>query len=91
MILPLGLLLMASVVIPLKLWDGQGLDRVRRLESELENLKEGNGQIRRENEALRAEIRAFHSDPRYVEKVARDELGMVSENEIIYQFPNREK
>ena len=89
MLLPLGLLLMASVVIPLKLWDGQGLDRVRRLERELEELKEGNAQIQRENDALRNEIRAFHSDPTYMEKVARDELGMVGENEIIYQFPNK--
>ena len=91
MALPIGLLLLASIVIPFKLWDGRGLDRVRRLEGELADLKEKNAQIRRENEALRTEIRAFHSDPTYVEKVARDELGMVGDNEIIYQFPNMGK
>ena len=91
MILPLGLLLMASIVVPLKLWDGQGLDRVERLRQELENLKESNAQIRRENDALRTEIRAFHSDPAYIQRVARDELGMVGEDEVIYQFPDSQK
>lgn len=87
----MGLLLTASIVVPLKLWDGQGLDRVERLRKELENLKEINAQIRRENDAFRMEIRAFHSDPTYIKRVARDELGMVGEDEVIYQFPDSKK
>jgi cell division protein FtsB len=43
--------------------------------------------LERENLALRLEISAFHSDPSYIEKVARDELGMVGPDDVIYQFP----
>ena len=85
--LPIALLLAAAVGVPLKVFDRNGLARVERLERELEFLERANREIRRENDALRQRIRAFHSDPGYVEKIARDELGMVGPDEIIYQFP----
>ena len=59
-----------------------------RLELELLQLNETNRRLIRNNDALRSKIRAFHSDPEYMEKVARDELGMVGPLEIIYQFPD---
>jgi len=85
--LPISLLLLAAVAVPLKILDSEGLERVERLDRELEDLEASNRQLERENDALRREIHAFHSDPRYVEKIARDELGMVGPDEIIYQFP----
>ncbi|MFO8073029.1 MAG: septum formation initiator family protein [Polyangia bacterium] len=85
--LPVGLLLAALIFLPLKLLDERGLSRVEELSAQLEVLRDKNRRIRWENRALRKEIRAFHSDPQYVEKVARDELGMVGPDEIIYQFP----
>ena len=81
-------LLFAAVAVPMKICDHQGMDRVKRLKRELSSLKGANDQIRRENEALANRIRAFHSDPAYIEKIARDEFGMVAPGEIIYQFPN---
>ena len=90
-LLPIALLLAAAIVVPLKLFSSQGLERVERLEQELQVLKENNRQLARENQTLLSEIRAFHSNPGYIEKVARDELGMVGPNEIIYQFPDEEK
>ena len=89
--LPIALLLAAVIVVPLKIFSSQGLERVERLEQELRVLKESNQELARENQALLSEIRAFHSNPGYIEKVARDELGMVGPNEIIYQFPDDDK
>jgi len=43
-----------------------------------------------ENKALREEIDRLRNDPEYVEYVARRELNLVRENEIIYRF-NDEK
>ncbi len=83
----ISLLLLASIGVPLKVFDSKGLERVDRLQKELYTLKETNTRIKRENTALRNEIRAFHANPGYIEKVARDELGMVGPFEIIYQFP----
>jgi cell division protein FtsB len=81
------LLLVSAVVVPLKILDGKGVDRVERLREELSEIEEANRQLRRENDALRVDIHAFHANPDYVEKVARDELGMVGRDEVIYQFP----
>lgn len=86
--LPAGLLLAAAIFVPLKIFDHKGLARIDRLQTELEGLEDTNRQLRRENDALRMQIQAFHSDPGYVEKIARDELGMVGPEEIIYQFPD---
>jgi cell division protein FtsB len=85
--LPVALLLAAAIFVPVKLFDARGFGRVEKLKGELERLEETNRAIARENESLRAQIRAFHSDPEHIEKVARDELGMVGPDEIIYQFP----
>jgi cell division protein FtsB len=86
--LPVALLLLTAIYVPLKIFDHKGLARIERLTEELESLGDGNRVLRRENDSLRRQIQAFHSDPGYVEKVARDELGMVSPEEIIYQFPD---
>lgn len=86
--LPAGLLLAAAIFVPLRVFDHRGLARIDRLKTELEGLEDTNRQLRRENDGLRMQIQAFHSDPGYVEKIARDELGMVGPEEIIYQFPD---
>ena len=88
MVLLILLLFGAAIVVPLKIYDPNGLPRVERLKRELDSLNEANAKLRRENQALRLEIHAFHSNPYYIEKVARDELGMVGRDEVIYQFPS---
>jgi len=46
-----------------------------------------------ENQKLREEVRRLQHEKRYIEEIARKELGMVKEGEIIYQFdsPNEKK
>jgi cell division protein FtsB len=39
-----------------------------------------------QNEELRGEITALRSDRRYIERIARTELGMVRDDELIFQF-----
>lgn len=90
-LLVLGLLFIGGVTVPLKIFDSNGLDRVERLEKELSTLSEGDAALKRENELLRGQIRAFYADPDYIEKVARDELGMVGPHEIVYQFSSSSK
>ena len=42
-----------------------------------------------QNEALRVEIAALRSDRRYIERIARTELGMVRDDELVFQFADR--
>jgi cell division protein FtsB len=83
------LLLLAAVVAPLKVFDPKGFERVERLRAELMELNEANARLKRENETLRFEIQSFHENPDFIEKVARDELGMVGPDEIVFQFPSK--
>jgi cell division protein FtsB len=43
------------------------------------------------NSALRQEIKSLRSDRRYIEDIARRELGMVKADELVYQFPAQGK
>lgn len=39
-----------------------------------------------ENRKLREEVKRLQYEKRYIEEIARKELGMVKEGEVIYQF-----
>ena len=47
--------------------------------------------LKEKNRLLAAEIRRLRGDPKYLESVARKELGMIKENEIIYRFKSGQK
>jgi len=64
----------------------QGLLGLYRLEQEKARLELRLAQLQAENERLRAEIERLKNDPAYLEKVAREELGMVQQDELVFQF-----
>lgn len=65
----------------------QGLLRINDLKRERNLIEEKSAELRATNEKLRQEIALLQSDRRYLERIARTELGLVKPNEIIYQFP----
>jgi cell division protein FtsB len=71
----------------------QGILHLLRLQKELGRLRETNARMQEENRHLREEARRLRYEKRYIEEVARKELGMVKEGEILYQFdfPNEKK
>jgi cell division protein FtsB len=85
--LPFGLLVVAIVCVPLGILDEQGLPRYRALKSERAEIERINERLRREVEQLQREVEALRSDPVAVERIARDELGMIRPDEILFQFP----
>ena len=88
-ILPFSLMVMAIMTVPTLVLDEQGLPRYRHLRGELQELRESNEELVREIATLKGEIEALRSDPAYVERIARDELGMVRAEEFVFQFPPR--
>lgn len=56
-----------------------------RLEQKLLDLKKSNEDFIAKNDILKKEILLLRNDMRYIEKVARDELGMVKQNDIVYR------
>ena len=39
------------------------------------------------NRQLREELNRLENDPTYIEKIARDKLGMVKKGELLYRVP----
>jgi len=86
-LLPFGLLVLSIVAVPLRILDEQGLPRYRALKGELREVEAQNERLRREVRDLDRQVDALRSDPAAIERIARDELGMVRDGELIFQFP----
>ena len=82
-------MVMAIMTVPTLVLDEQGLPRYRRLREELSELRNSNEELIREIAKLKGEIDALRTQPSYVERIARDELGMVRAEEFVFQFPSR--
>lgn len=85
-LLPLGLLLFAIVFVPLRILEAEGLPRYRALRAELQQTQEVNARMRRQVIALQQRVDRLRTDPEAIERIARDELGMLRGDEIVFQF-----
>jgi cell division protein FtsB len=63
-----------------------GLPRYRVMRYELGDARAANRKLRREIQVLREEIHDLRGDPAAIERIARDELGMIKPDEILFQF-----
>jgi len=64
----------------------KGIFSLLLIQKEVARIKEKNVKLEEENQKLREEVKRLQTDRRYIEEIARKELGMVKEGEIIYQF-----
>lgn len=67
-----------------------GILDVLRLTEQVGAMREEMEAFEVENGSLREEIRRLRSDPREVERIARDVLGLVRAGETVYEFIERE-
>lgn len=86
-LLPLALLVGSIVSIPLRVLDEQGLPRYRALRTELTEIRRESDRLRRDVRVLSREVEDLRNNPEAIERIARDELGMVRPTEIVFQFP----
>lgn len=68
-----------------------GYLELRRREAKNRELRAKAEELRQENKEILNEIRALKSDPKMIEKIAREELGMVKPGEVkITTNPDRQ-
>jgi cell division protein FtsL len=83
----LFIILFVVLVMGLVTFFGEkGILHLLRLKRELTRIKEENQRAEEENQRLREEVKRLQQEKRYIEEIARKELGMVKEGEVIYQF-----
>jgi cell division protein FtsB len=87
--LPLLVLVVAVIGAPVLIFAPQGLPRLRALQRELASVEEENGDLRRDIEALRGRVSRLRDDPGALERLARDNLGLVRQSEVVFQFRAR--
>jgi cell division protein FtsB len=88
-ILPVAMLVVAVVGAPVMIFSPQGLPRLRGLEKELGDVDEENAALRREIDSLKGRVARLRDDPGAVERIARDNLGLVRQTEVVFQFQTR--
>ena len=80
------LLLMILFVGFFIIFGNRGLLDNQRLKEKLSELRDENARIEAVNSGLKREVVLMREDLRYIESVARNELGMVKRGDFIYRF-----
>jgi cell division protein FtsB len=84
--LPVAMLALALVAVPILVLEPEGLPRLHAMQRELDGVNAENDDMKREVSRLRVEVQHLRDDPAAVERIARDELGMVRKSEVVFQF-----
>jgi cell division protein FtsB len=87
--LPLAVLTVSLVTVPVLVLEPQGIPRMRSLEKELAGVQAENTELRRDVAKLRTEVKDLREDPQAVERIAREQLGLVRKSEFVFQFDKR--
>ena len=67
-----------------------GIVTVFDLEKEMDRLKSSNAALAKDNQKVRREIEGLKSDPRVVERIAREKLNLVKPGETVYQIVKKD-
>ena len=87
--LPLAVLTVSLIAVPVLVLEPQGMPRMRALETELRNVESENAELRRDVARLRTEVKDLRDNPAAVERIAREQLGLVRKSEVVFQFEKK--
>jgi cell division protein FtsB len=63
---------------------------LRHQQNELQTLRQQIQQLQQENQQLEQQIKGLKSDPKAIEKLAREQMRMARPGEIIYTLPEKQ-
>ncbi len=65
-----------------------GLLAMVRTQKEIKQIREQIGKIDAENKSLANEVNALKTDPKAIERIAREDMGLARPGELIYRLPD---
>ena len=68
------------------IFGGRSLMQICHLKEDREKIRIANARLREENQKLAEQIQRMNDNKKEVEKIAREELGLVKKGEVVYQF-----
>ncbi len=86
-----GVAALATALLTTMVFGTRGLLHLRALRREEGALTDRIAATLHENDQLRARLQRLREDDRYLERVAREQLGFVHRGEIIYRFPDHRR
>ena len=88
---PLILLILAAIATSLSIFREGGFTNLSALRRSVEIQRQRNSDVRESVESMKQEVHRIESDPRALEKAARNELGLARPNEIVVVFDEESK
>lgn len=85
----LGLLVVVLLVHDI--FGAHGYLAMRRTQEEIKKVNADLDQLNKENLQLEQEVRELKTDPRKIERIARDELGLAKPGEVIIKIPQSQQ
>ncbi len=82
---------LSSTVLAIALFRPGGVLEVYQLSERVQAAKDEISALGEENAELRGEIETLQGDPRTLERIAREELGLVKPGETVYEFIEEEE
>jgi cell division protein FtsB len=81
-------LLLSALFFAIFLVSDRGLLQLRRQRAQVERVREEIAQLEADNRRLEGELAALRTDPRALEKIAREELNLVKPGEVVIVLPD---
>ena len=85
----LGLALFALLVHDI--FGAHGFIAMRRTQKEIQQIRQQICKINDENKSLTDQVNSLKTDPKAIERIAREEMGLARPGELIYKLPDSAK
>lgn len=80
------LALFVPALILFAVFSSRGLMQIYQLKAEQQKVRAANLRLQEENRRLKEQVQKLHNNKQEVEKVIREEMGLVKKGEVVYQF-----
>ena len=84
------LILLCVALVVHEIFGQHGYLALRRQQKEIQTLQQQLLQLRQENEQLEKQIKALKSDPKAIERLAREQMHLARPGELIYALPEKD-
>ena len=74
------------VMLALAIWNDRGVLAMWRMQHEVTQLASEVRALEQDNQSLWRDIERLRGDMSYIEKIAREELGLVRPGELVFEF-----
>jgi cell division protein FtsB len=75
-----------TIGLAITIFGQRGFIHMVMLEKELEEFRNQNSQLQKENDAIKQEIELLKNNFKHMEELARKELGLVKKDELVYHL-----